>query len=212
MLRKLWIGLGLVILAVSIVFLVWGYWPARREIRVRPVPDPAGFALPEDRILTLVFPPQIRAGDVGLVRLTWGPHPDLSPTPENVTGQGGGPSEFYDSHDVIAEARFDIPGMNVRPSELISAPITRGQTAVFYWTLRPGGEERARGTIWLYLRSVDRLTGEESREAVSAQIVEIESLELLGLPVNLARLAGWVGAVTGFLLCMPHPCFRASPN
>jgi hypothetical protein len=116
---------------------------------------------------------------------------------------GAESSNFYDTHTVIAEARFDLPGIHVRPSELISAPVSKGQTAVFYWTLRPAEVGKSRGTIWLYLRTVDRQTGEERRETMSAQIVEIESVKLLGLTTGWIRILGLMGTVTGLFLCFP---------
>ncbi len=112
-------------------------------------------------------------------------------------------SNFYETHNLIVEARFDLPGVSIRPSELISAPVSQGQTAVFYWTLRPTDAGKFRGTIWLYLRAVDKLTGQESRETVSAQIVEIESVKFLGLVVNRVRMIGLVGAVAGLFLSLP---------
>ena len=53
------------------------------------------------------------------------------------------------------------------------------------------------------MRSIDKLTGQENRETVSAQIVEIESVKFLGLVVNRVRAIGLVGAVTGIFLSLP---------
>jgi hypothetical protein len=200
MLRNMRIGLGLFLLAGSFLFLIWGYWPVHRELRVRPVSGAAEEAIGGKNALTLLSPPKIRVGEAGVVRLTMDVdvlknlHPAVGETAD---------SGFYDTHNVITEARFDIPGIPVRPSELISAPVSQGQTAVFYWTLRPAEAGKFRGTIWLYLRLMDKLTGEESRETVSAQIVEIESVKLLGFPINRVRTIGIVGFVTGLFLSLP---------
>lgn len=191
MLRRARVGLGVLVLALSLSLSFWGYWPVRRETRLRPVSDPGG-----QGSLTLVYPPQTRVGEPAVVRLAL-----QVENPGNATIDGV--PEFYSTHKVVAEARFDIPEMNVRPSELISAPIEQGQTAVFYWTLRPNESGRQRGTIWLYLRTVDKRTGQESRTTVSAQILEIESVKLLGVDANQARLAGWVGTLLGIILAMP---------
>jgi hypothetical protein len=43
--RRARILLGLLILAVSLSLLVWGFWPARRETRIQPIP-PAELQLP----------------------------------------------------------------------------------------------------------------------------------------------------------------------
>ena len=206
MLRRVRIGLGLIILVISIPLLTWGFWPVSRETRIRPVSFTSELALPEKRILTLIYPPRIRAGEASVVKLTLGVDTigTLAPTDESgETGQSSDSPDIFDTHRVIAEARFDIPEMNVRPSELISAPISRNQTAVFYWTLRPRGVGQYRGTIWLYLRTVDRLTGEENRETISAQLVQIESTKLLGFNVSQVRIVGFVSFILGCLLCIP---------
>jgi hypothetical protein len=60
-----------------------------------------------------------------------------------------------------------------------------------------------RGTVWLHLNFVDKSTGEESRIAVSAQIIEIEAVDFFGLSVNVARMSGVVGSVVGGMLGFP---------
>jgi hypothetical protein len=198
MLRNVRIGLGLLLLAGSIAFLTWGYWPVHRELRVRPVSAAAGSA--EKDALTLLLPPKIRVGEPGVVRLTL----KVDALKDFLPAAGGTESSsIYKTHNVIVEARLDLPGVFIQPSELISAPVSQGQTAVFYWTLRPADAGKFRGTIWLYLRVVDKSTGEERRETVSAQIIEIESVKFLGLVVNQVRLIGLVGAVAGLFLSLP---------
>jgi hypothetical protein len=110
---------------------------------------------------------------------------------------------LYESHHVIAEARFDIAGLEIRPTELISEPLAQGNSATFYWSIRPQNVGIYRGTIWLYLRFVDKQNGEESRKTVSAQIVEIEAVNLLGLSGNFVRATGVVGSVVGTIIGFP---------
>jgi hypothetical protein len=43
--RRARILLGVIILAISISLLIWGFWPARRETRLQPIP-PAELQLP----------------------------------------------------------------------------------------------------------------------------------------------------------------------
>lgn len=45
MTRRMRIALGLLILAFSLALLAWGFWPARLETRVQPIP-PAELQLP----------------------------------------------------------------------------------------------------------------------------------------------------------------------
>jgi hypothetical protein len=166
-------------------------------------------ALPERRYLKLEFPPKIRAGDSDVIRLTLevDDKGNIVPTAEvegnAVTGEVIEIPNLYETHDVIAEARFDIAGVDVRPAELISMPISQGQRALFFWSVRPNDVGVYRGTIWLYLRFVDKVSGEESQKTVSAQIVELEAVNFLGLSANLARSTGVVGSLVGTILGFP---------
>ena len=166
-------------------------------------------ALPERRRLTLEFPPEIRLGDSDLVRLTLEVDDlgNLTPTAQIggnvVTGEVVEIPNLYESHHVVAEARFDLAGMDIRPEELISEPLAKGNTAEFYWSIRPQETGQYRGTIWLYLRFVHKQTGEESRKTLSAQIVEIEAVNFLGLSGGVARTTGVVGSVVGTILGFP---------
>ncbi|HEX5810276.1 MAG TPA: hypothetical protein VFY25_16515, partial [Anaerolineales bacterium] len=166
-------------------------------------------ALPERRRLTLEFPAELRAGDSDLVRLTLEVDDlgNITPTAEIggnvVTGEVIEIPNLYETHHVIAEARFDIAGMEVRPAELRGEPLAPGNSATFYWSIHPQQAGVYRGTVWLYLRFVHKSTGEESRKAVSAQIVEIEAVNLLGMSGSFARTTGVVGSVVGTILGFP---------
>jgi hypothetical protein len=166
-------------------------------------------ALPERRRLTLEFPPRIRIGDSDEVRLMLEVDDlgNLTPTAEVgghvVTGEVIEIPNLYESHHVIAEARFDIAGMDVRPADLSSEPLSQGNAALFKWSIRPPEVGVYRGTIWLYLRFVDKSSGEESRKTVSAQSVEIEATNFLGLSGNFARMTGIAGSILGTILGFP---------
>ena len=166
-------------------------------------------ALPERRRLTLEFPPQIRLGDADLIRLTLEVDDlgNLTPTAQIggnvVSGEVVEISNLYESHQVIAEARFDLAGMEIRPAELVSEALSPGNSVTFQWSVRPPDVGFYRGTIWLYLRFVEKQSRAESRKTVSAQIVEIEAVNLLGLSGEFARTAGVIGSVVGTILGFP---------
>jgi hypothetical protein len=165
--------------------------------------------LPERRRLTIEFPPRMRAGDSDLVRLTLEVDElgNITPTAEIggnvITGEVVEIPNLYESHTVIAETRFDIAGMQVRPAELVSESLLPGSSVTFYWSIRSPEVGVYRGTIWLYLRFVDKSNGAESRKTISAQIVEIEAVNLFGLSGNLARTTGVVGSVVGTVIGFP---------
>ena len=167
-------------------------------------------AIPETRRLTLEFPPKMRAGVEGdIVRLTLEVDElgNITPTAQIdgnvVVGETVEIPDLYETHNVTAEARFDIAGMEVQPPEAIMEPLKRGQSATFYWSIRPQDPGKYRGTVWLHLNFTDKSTGEESRIAVSAQIVEIEAVDFFGLSVNVARTSGVVGSIVGGVVGFP---------
>ena len=88
------------------------------------IPETAQPAMPERRYLTLEFPPKIRAGDSDIVRLTLevDDKGNIVPTAEIegnvVKGQVIEIPNLYETHHVIAEARFDIAGVEVRPTRI----------------------------------------------------------------------------------------------
>jgi hypothetical protein len=165
--------------------------------------------IPEMRMLTLEFPPAIRAGDSDVIRLTLevDTQGNLTPTASvagNTTqGQVVSIPNVYATHNVLAEARLDMAGLEVRPAEAVSQPLLPGQSATYFWSVRPAEVGRYRGTVWLFLHFVPKGGGAESRQALSAQVIEIESTALFGLQSEPARWLGVVGTFFSSLLGLP---------
>jgi len=166
-------------------------------------------AIPERRRLTVEYPLKIRAGDSDVIILTLevDDQGNITPTAQFegnvVTGEVIEIPDLYESHNVIAEAKFDVAGLQISPPDLISQTLSRGQSLNFYWSVRPTDVGVYRGTIWFYLRFVDKVSGEESRRTVSAQIIEIEAVNFLGLSAKFVRTAGGVGSVIGAVVGFP---------
>jgi hypothetical protein len=166
-------------------------------------------AIPESRRLTLEYPPKIRTGDSDVIRLTLEVDTlgNLTPTAEVqgnfITGGVVQIPNLYDTHNVIAEARLDLAGPEVRPGDTISEPLLQGQSVTFYWSVHPNTAGTYRGTAWLFLRFVDKISGVESRKAISAQPVQIEATNFLGLDGSIARTAGGIGSIVGAVLGFP---------
>jgi hypothetical protein len=167
-------------------------------------------AIPESRRLTLEFPPVMRTGDSTRIRLQLevDDRGNITPTAvvegNVVTGEVVEIPNLYDTHNVIAEARLDMAGMEVQPSGTISEPLSQGQAATFYWSVRPNESGKYQGTAWLHLRFVPKAGGQESRIPVSVQFLEIEARSFLGfLNGNLARGIGALGSVVGSVLGFP---------
>lgn len=203
-----------------------GYIPVPTQASVTAVPfvvqltpteeqpsEPAPLAppptIPESRRLTLEYPPKIRTGDSDVIRLTLEVDTlgNLTPTAEiqgnMVTGQVVQIPDLFDTDNVIAEARVDLAGVEVRPSEEISETLLPGQSVTFYWIVRPDTSGTFRGTAWLFLRFVDKVSRVETEKAISAQPVQIEATNFLGLNGSIARTAGGIGSLVGAVLGFP---------
>lgn len=174
-----------------------------------PPPSPAP-AILETRRLTLEYPSRMRAGveaDVVSLTLEVDDLGNITPTARiqgnTLTGETIQIPDLYQTHDVTAEARMDMAGMQVTPADFIYEPLKRGQSATFLWSISPPQTGIYRGTVWLHLTFTDRLSGQESRIPISAQIIEIKAVDLFGLPVNLVRTTGLIGSVVSGVIGFP---------
>jgi len=166
-------------------------------------------AIPERRLLTLEFPPKIRAGDSDIIRLTLQVDASGNITPTAVVGGNVITGEvieipnLYETHHVIAEARVDMAGVQVTPPDLSHQTLSPGQTVMFAWSIRPEQVGIYRGTVWLFLRFVDKVRGEEIQKAVSAQSVEIDAVNFFGISARVVRIVGGFGSVVGAVVGFP---------
>lgn len=167
-------------------------------------------AIPETRRLILEYPPKMRAGvegDIVILKLEVDEFGNITPTAQMegnvIVGETVEIPNLYVTHNVTAEARLDLAGMQVSPANAIIEPLKPGQSATFYWSIRPQDAGTYRGTVWLHLNFEDKSTGEKSRIALSAQVVEIEAVDFFGLSVNMARTSGVLGSIIGGVIGFP---------
>lgn len=167
-------------------------------------------AIPETRRLTLEYPPKMRAGvesEIVTLKLEVDDFGNVTPTAQIngnvVTGEVIEIPNLYETHHVTAEAQLDLAGMIVSPSGATFEPLTPGRSATFYWSIRPQETGVYRGTVWLHLNFTDKSTGEKSRIAVSAQIIEIEAVDFFGLSAGVVRTSGVVGSIIGGVIGFP---------
>lgn len=170
------------------------------------VPQPA---IPETRRLTLEFPPVMRAGDSTRIRLQLEVDKEGNLTPTAivegnvVVGETVSIPNLYDTHRVMAEARLDLAGMEVKPSAPISESLQPGLPVTFYWSVHPETAGVYQGTAWLHLRFIPLASGEESRIPLSVQFLDIEVRSLWGLSGGAARGLGAIGSTIGAVLGFP---------
>jgi hypothetical protein len=106
----------------------------------------------------------------------------------------------YATHNVVAEASLEMAGVTVDPPDEILEPLLPGEPVIFIWSVKPDSVGTFRGTIWVHLRFVPKDGSAESRRVLTAQRIEIRSVNLLGLGGTPARWLGALGSVVGSFL------------
>ena len=177
-----------------------------------PMPTQAVDIIPsisEQRLLALEFPPKIRAGDSDIIRLTLEVDDlgNITPTAEiegnEISGEVVKIPDLYETHNIIAEAKMDMAGVEIVPTEMISEPLLRGESVTFYWSVLPENAGEYRGRVWLYLRFLPKDGSEELRKTISSQFVEINATTFLGFKAGSARKVGAIGSFLGAVLGFP---------
>ena len=106
---------------------------------------------------------------------------------------------LYETHTVQAQARLDLGGVEISPSDTFSQALLPGEMVTFYWSVHPQEVGRYRGTVWFGLRFLPRAGGEAVEKQLSAQIIEIQCVNFLGMSGSAARLLGGAGVVVSSL-------------
>ena len=165
-------------------------------------------AVLEERLLVLEFPSRIRTGDSDLIILTLEMDEDGNMTPtaqfddHQVRGSAVEIPNLYDTHNVIAQARLDLAGVDYTPRGEMVEPMRPGVPVVFSWSISPQNVGTYRGTVWVHLQFIPLDGSEPSRRVLSAQVLELDAVNLLGLGGTSARLIGAVGAMVGAFLSL----------
>lgn len=166
-------------------------------------------SIPEQRRLTLEYPPTIRAGDADIVRLTLEVDDlgNITPTAQIddnvVTGETIEIENLYDTHHVLAQAEFTMAGLEIVPPGAVNEPLLPGKPVTFYWSVRPEKEGEYRGTVWLRLIFTPKEGGESLPRTISAQFIEINATTFMGLDAETARWAGAIGSFISGVLGLP---------
>jgi hypothetical protein len=160
----------------------------------------------DGRVLILEWSPTIRVGDSEVIRLSLDMLDDGRITPtmaadyETFSGDVQIPS-IYESHYVTAEVRLDISGMQISPGTEIIEAVRPSKPVTFYWNVSPEKFGDFRGTVWLHLHFIPiGDEGGDGRIPISAQIIQIRAINLLGMSGKTARILGLFGILVGSVL------------
>ena len=181
-------------------------------LAIVPTMEPADISsavLKEQRLVLIEWPEKIRLGDGDIIRLTLEVDDMglVTPTAEieghQVTGTPVEIPDLYETHNLVAEARLDLAGAAISPQGAVQEPLRKGQVLHFYWSVQTLQVGRTRGTLWLFLNMIPKNAGEIDRKALLSKQLEIETVSVLGLPAELARWTGAIGAVLSGILGFP---------
>jgi len=226
--RRLRLAVHAAVAAASVTLLAWGLWPPARHTQTlklgggqeatSPADNPPGSsgtlaalaeaANPHVQSITLEYPAVVRVADGGLVRLTVDTaRPATASRPVGTNGDGQGGASVLPgappSHNLIAEARLELPGAQVQPYEEISAPLVPGDSVEFLWKVNLPEPKRHQGTAWFFVVFVEKRTHTKHRVAFSAQSLQIEGRTLLGMSGVVARAGGGLGFIATLVLALP---------
>ena len=189
--------------------------PAEEEpVEAEPVEPPADVIpepvvasrFPERRLLTLVKPRRIWVGDSDVVRIVLEVDEGGNITPtaffeENeIQVQTVEIMNLYDTHIIRAEARLEMAGVEVVPAGSIERRLNPGETVEFSWSVVPDQTGTYRGNVWVFLRYIPKEEGEILEKTLFSQLIEFQSVNLLGMGGSSARWLGAVGSLITSLL------------
>lgn len=161
------------ILLVSLGLLIWTISPGKPH-QVKLVQPPVSFMsfTIARRPIWIDLPASLRRGEVEIIRLQIGAF-----TVEKA------PS-------VLAEARLELPGVEIQPGEVIETAMRPGQPVTFEWEVKAANTTNLQGTIWVHL------SHEGERIAVLAYPLVFSERRLLGLSVPIVR---WISLISGVI-------------
>jgi hypothetical protein len=100
----------------------------------------------------------------------------------------------------MAEARLELAGIKINPSNITRESIPAGMPAKFKWTIAADKPGTYDGRVWLYIRYHPIDGGEAIQVPVYIANVIIQAKSLLGMNGAMSRLVGCLGIVLGILL------------
>ncbi len=174
-------------------------------------PEPTTVASPvlnEKRQIVLDWPLQLREGDSDLITLSLllDENGQLTVTPEtqghSITSQAVQIPNIYDNYHVVAAARLDLAGLDVRQDEMREA-MRPGLPVTFRWSIHAVDSGTYRGVVWLYLEFVPKISGDTERLTLLSKPIEVQSVTFLGLPGWGARMVSGAGLLVSTVLGYP---------
>lgn len=203
-----------IVLSLSLLFLLWGFNPDSKKIQTIKVPG-LGTQI-------LAWTPRIRMGDRGTLRLEFDAE-DLFSSGQIKVGENNSTNQISrplnKGDNLLVHARVESVGLILEPGEELIQPLRAGENLTFVWQIQPLLRREIKGEVWSYLQIVS--LGENSQDRYPITIVnfDLESIDLLGMTGQTARMFGIIGICIAFFLWrgqivryMPHLAGRSRQN
>lgn len=124
---------------------------------------------------------------------------EAEPTGEDVNQIPGDSQVWLENRQAIyypvVQVRLDMAGIDSYPKGEILQPLRDSSRLIFRWHLQTLVEGNYQGTIWLHILYVSKSGGDTLRQPLSAQVLEIEAVNVLGMSAHEARLVAALGMV-----------------
>jgi hypothetical protein len=182
--------LGMILLIASVSLLVWGYYPQQEEN--------LNLQIPGIGQQSLNWTASLRAGDVGLMRLTLSSAELVLDRNALLNDENGildpvRQAILKDPYNIVAETRIEIPGARVLPGAEMSQPLQLGEDLKTIWKIMPLESGTYNGEVWLYLHPISENQGDAIRQPISILNIHLQSIDLFGMTGRQARISGIIG-------------------
>jgi hypothetical protein len=190
-------GIAFINITASLIFLVWGYYPALEKTQKLRIPGVG------QQYLT--WPSRIRTGETGPLKLVFdsaelGIGGIANHGSETVDFENNYQLLLHPTDHILVETRVEIPGVQIRPGEELIQPLKSGEKLTFNWQITPKESGEIEGEIWLYLNVISKDRVDDIRHPVSILSIHSRSIDFFGLTGQTVRIFGIIGICIALVL------------
>lgn len=179
---------------------------------------PTATPLPEERIVEMEWPPQMRLGDSDLVRLSLIPSEAgylvTTEFPEHQTITNTVSIARPGGYALSALARLEGVGFKISPAGNQAQSLPLNETVTWRWTLSPrtAGQQRLFITLALRWTSTDENLTSVPEKTVYSKSLTIQVTSFMGLATGPVTAASLIGLTFGVSLSLPLALYALRPR